>query len=272
MASRSTVQKTAPAAPATPARPGLIAKFAARFGVDAEKMTTTLKATAFKTGKNDPEVTNEQLMALLVVADQYNLNPWTKEIYAFPSDKGIIPIIGVDGWVRIINEHPQLDSIEFEYPDSDVSQEDYYVECIIRRKDRAAPIRVREYLAECKRNTGPWNSHPRRMNRHKALIQAGRIAFGFAGIYDPDEAERIRDSQAIEGEIARKPTTAEPQATAGAPAQLTHVPVDEILRRIDQIGVPQNEFLAHFEIGAVNELQLKDVPAAMEFLDRAAAG
>jgi len=27
--------------------------------------------------------------------------------------------------------------------------------------------------------------------RHKALIQAARLAFGFSGIYDQDEAERI---------------------------------------------------------------------------------
>jgi hypothetical protein len=29
------------------------------------------------------------------------------------------------------------------------------------------------------------------MLRHKAMIQAARIAFGFAGIYDEDEAARI---------------------------------------------------------------------------------
>jgi hypothetical protein len=32
------------------------------------------------------------------------------------------------------------------------------------------------------------------MLRHKALIQCARLAFGFAGIYDEDEATRIRDS------------------------------------------------------------------------------
>ncbi|WP_414836262.1 recombinase RecT, partial [Escherichia coli] len=39
--------------------------------------------------------------------------------------------------------------------------------------------------------TGPWQSHPKRMLRHKAMIQCARLAFGFAGIYDKDEAERI---------------------------------------------------------------------------------
>jgi len=50
-------------------------------------------------------------------------------------------------------------------------------------------------MAECKRNTQPWQSHPRRMLRHKAMIQCARLAFGFAGIYDQDEAERIVDKE-----------------------------------------------------------------------------
>src|SRR5579859_2161678 len=32
-----------------------------------------------------------------------------------------------------------------------------------------------------------------RMLRHKAIIQCSRIAFGFSGIMDPDEAEKIID-------------------------------------------------------------------------------
>jgi len=52
------------------------------------------------------EVTNEQMLALLVVADQYRLNPFLNELYAFPDKKGgITPIVGVDGWSRIINDH-----------------------------------------------------------------------------------------------------------------------------------------------------------------------
>ena len=37
----------------------------------------------------------------------------------------------------------------------------------------------------------PGNPTPRRMLRHKAMIQCARLAFGFGGIYDQDEAERI---------------------------------------------------------------------------------
>ena len=160
--------------------PSVIARLADRFGVDQSKMLECLKSTAFKGG-----CSNEQLMALCIVSEQYGLNPWTREIYAFPDKQnGIVPVVGVDGWARIINSHPQFDGVEFEQ-DSDKCT------CSIYRKDRSHPVQVTEYMAECKRNTGPWGSHPMRMLRHKALIQAARLAFGFSGIYDQDEAERI---------------------------------------------------------------------------------
>lgn len=151
---------------------------------DGAGLIETLKATAFK-----GQVSDAQMTALMVVANQYALNPWTKEIYAFPDkNNGIVPVVGVDGWSRIINSHPQFDGIEFE-------QDEQSCTCIIFRKDRNRPIKVTEWMAECKRGTGPWQSHPKRMLRHKAMIQCARLAFGYGGIYDQDEAERIVEGQ-----------------------------------------------------------------------------
>lgn len=183
-----------------PLQRSLIARLAAKFHVDADKMMGTLKVTAFRQRANDPEPTNEQMMALLIVADQYGLNPWTKEIYAFPDKGGIVPVVGIDGWSRIVNQHDQFDGVEFVFgpPVEKRKGAPEWVECIMYRKDRAHPTKVREYLAECWRDTGPWNSHPSRMLRHKAFVQCARIAFGFVGIYDEDEAQRI-----LEGEATR---------------------------------------------------------------------
>ena len=154
---------------------------------DGANLIETLKATAFK-----GQVSDAQMTALLVVANQYALNPWTKEIYAFPDkNNGIVPVVGVDGWSRIINSHPQFDGIEFE-------QNDESCTCIIYRKDRNRPIKVTEWMAECRRSgMGPWQSHPRRMLRHKAMIQCARLAFGYGGIYDQDEAERIVEASPV---------------------------------------------------------------------------
>ena len=160
-------------------------KLSERFGMgnNTAEVLEILKGTAFKGGN----VTDAQMTSLMIVADQYGLNPWTREIYAFPDKGGIVPVVGVDGWSRIINEHPQMDGIDF-------VQDEESCTCIIYRKDRSHPIKVTEWLSECKRdNAQPWKSHPKRMLRHKALIQCARLAFGFVGIYDQDEAERIID-------------------------------------------------------------------------------
>lgn len=159
-------------------------KLATKFDLgDGAQLLNVLKKTAFK-----GNVTDDQMAALLIVADQYKLNPWTSEIYAFPSNGGIVPVVGVDGWARIINGNTQFDGMEFE-------QDEDSCTCKIYRKDRGHPTSVTEFMGECRRNTKPWESHPRRMLRHKSMIQCARLAFGFAGIYDEDEAERIKDAR-----------------------------------------------------------------------------
>jgi phage recombination protein Bet len=167
-----------------PPKLSLVARIADRYGVEPTKMLDTLKATAFKT---DKPISNEQMMALLVVAEQYKLNPFTKELYAFPDKRGgIVPVVSIDGWARIINEHPMYDGMEVGF-----NPDHQFAECTMYRKDRSHPTVITEYMAECKRSAEPWQTHPRRMLRHKAVIQCARMAFGFAGIYDEDEAQRI---------------------------------------------------------------------------------
>jgi phage recombination protein Bet len=191
----------------------LIKKFAERFSFDEATIIDTLKATAFKV--NDGGVSDAQMMALLIVADQYGLNPFTKEIYAFPDKKnGIVPVVGIDGWSRIINTHQAFDGMAFQASESMITPPGgkpcpEWMECRLYRKDRAHPITIREYLDEVYREpfqgqregrsyavNGPWQSHTKRLLRHKVIIQAARMAFGFVGIYDLDEAERILEGQA----------------------------------------------------------------------------
>lgn len=200
----------------------LTSKLAERLDMgDGAGLLETLKATAFK---SQIAVTDAQMTALMVVANQYGLNPWTKEIYAFPDKGGIVPIVGVDGWARIINSHAQFDGMDFE-------QDGESCTCIIYRKDRNHPTKVTEWMSECKReNAQPWKSHPKRMLRHKAMIQCSRLAFGFTGIYDQDEAERIVEATAIDSEPAApriaspktkvkdEATTVEARTTQTAPA------------------------------------------------------
>lgn len=139
-------------------------------------------------------IKDTDLLSCLLVAKEHGLNPLTKEIYFMPAKGGgVQPIVSVDGWIKKMNSHPQFDGMEF----SDTVDDNgklVSITCTIYRKDRSRPTVVTEYMEECKGNSGPWKSHPSRMLRHRALIQCARIAFGFAGIMDPDEFRTWQDT------------------------------------------------------------------------------
>jgi phage recombination protein Bet len=254
-----------------------IATLASRLGVDPAKLVNTLKQTVFK-GASD-----EELMALTIVANEYRLNPFTKEIYAFPAKGGgIVPVVSVDGWVRMINEHPQMDGLDFEFTKTDGKLES--CTAIIWRKDRSRPIRVTEYLTECRRSTEPWKME-HRMLRHKALIQCGRVAFGFGGVYDDEEAEPIiekkatarvvnvespRPAKAIEGRT--EPVSEKP----AVPASERATPLQGLRNLCKSAGISDAQMLAWFKsqgavidqatsLEAVGDLELRE--ASTQFVD-----
>lgn len=166
---------------------------AQRFGMDPNHFELTVRATCSPKGKDARPLTREEFAAFLLVAREHRLNPLLREIYAFPAKGGgIVPVVGIDGWINMVNRHPQFDGMEFSEEHNDKGGL-ISTECCIWRKDRTRPTKVREHHAECWRDTDAWKGMPHRMLRHKALIQTARIAFGFAGIYDEEEAAVIAD-------------------------------------------------------------------------------
>jgi len=213
----------------------LVQKFAEKYSIEPARLLDTLKATAFRQ-RGDIAVSNEQMAALLIVADQYKLNPFTKEIFAFNDKGAIVPVVSVDGWARIINEHPAFDGLEFDYAAEYATmpggkQCPEWCEVRIFRKDRNRPTVVREYLDEVYQAprgkdggfAGPWQTHTKRFLRHKTLIQGARIAFGFAGIYDEDEAQRIVEAQAVQVQQSAAPVEQPRQIEAGRSSRLADI-------------------------------------------------
>lgn len=245
-------------------------KLAKRFEIgDGSDLVNTLKQTAFK-----GEVSNSQMTALLIIANQYGLNPWLKEIYAFPDkNNGIVPIVGVDGWMRIMNENENFDGIEFDIDDEKCT-------CKIYRKDRAKPISVTEYMSECYREAhkgvsksgqpyeikSPWQTHPKRMLRHKAMIQCARLAFGFGGIYDQDEAERIVESQ-------KEPINVTPKSniintTAEEVPMINAEQVETLEKLIELTGTVESKVLAAYGADGISSLTAKQADNAIDVLKK----
>ncbi len=177
-------------------KPSAMQLMASRCNVDPAKLHQTLKSTVFK------GATDEEMLALVVTANTYQLNPLLKEMYAFPKKGGgIVPMVGVDGWLKIANRQDNYDGMSVEvFGDGKTPT---HATCEIYLKNRTHPVKVTEYFEECRRNTDPWNQMPRRMIRNKVMIQAIRVAFGIGGIFDEDEATDIAGTR----NVTPKPAT-----------------------------------------------------------------
>ncbi len=181
------------------ARPSALAAMAHRLQISEGGLMKTLKSTVFA------KASDNEFMAMVVVCNEYQLNPLLKEIYAFPAKGGgIVPMVSVDGWIKIMNSHPQFDGIEFDYI-NDASGKTVAIEAIIHRKDRNRPIKVMEYLSECVGGTEPWKKSPFRMLRHRALIQCARVAFGFSGIGAEGDEDDYIEGTIVDRQVSLPP-------------------------------------------------------------------
>lgn len=220
---------------------GIVGRLASAYGMDPKRYEQTLRATVFPA-----DGTPEQFAAFCLVAHRYGLDPVLKQIYAFPDRKrgGVIPIVSIDGFIALANKDPDFDGMEFD--DTLDQGELIAVTCKVHRKSRAHPVEVTEYMSECVRTTDPWKQYPRRMLRHKATIQALRYAFGFSGIHDEDEAERIIASGTIvDDEPAKPKLTKIKERILEQSVQATPDPVEvERVEQIDDVAVSFTEELA----------------------------
>lgn len=198
--------------PNAAAAAGVLGRSAARAGLAVPLYLEALEAGAMArlADGRDGQWPQHDLHRLLVAAERLGLDPLGGEIYAVPGGPDAagpaLLVLGVDGWCRVLNAHPAYDGVEFregpELPGQPPGAEagapggclPAWVECTLHRRDRRVPTSVREYMAETRTDSPAWQSHPRRMLRHKALVQCARVAFGLAGLYDPDEALRVQEA------------------------------------------------------------------------------
>jgi len=181
--------------------------------IDPAELKKVLKATVFNQIKQANgsyrDATDEEFMAFIVVCNTYKLNPLTKEIYAYPDTKGkkIVPVVSTDGWNRLMTEHKNYKNHSYTWSEEMVELSNgkkcpEWCEISIE-KGNGTVFKIREFIGEVYREldyNNPWKTHPTRMLRHKTKIQGAREAFGFSGIYDKDEAERIHESVAASSE------------------------------------------------------------------------
>ena len=204
---------------------GLIARLAGKFGVEPNRLLKCLTTQVFKQA-DGRQPTNEELMVLLLVCENFGLNPFNREIYAFRGKSGdIVPVVSLDGWAKIVRSQKDFNGVSFRFSETTVkvagcSQElPEFVECAMRLKGVDDPIVIQEFMIECFNDKSPvWRKWPRRMLRTRAFIQCARLVFSLTGLYDEGE-EFAEDVSAI----AVAPQAREPQVQQPVIAQ-TSVP------------------------------------------------
>lgn len=223
----------------------LLVAMASKYDMEHDRFKQAVIATCF-----DAKGTEDELIAFLIVAHRYGLCPFRREIYAFPKKGGgIQPVVGVDGWASIINRHPEMDGIEFDYV-HDEKGNLLAITASIYRKDRSRPCRVTEYLDECRRNTDAWNTWPRRMLRHKALIQCARVAFSISGIMDEEEAQEMVRRGKLE-----KPANYEMATVIDAKPEGRASLTNELMGSTEPVATPEPHYEPELEYAAGQEPQ-----------------
>lgn len=173
---------------------GLIARLAGRFGVEPNRLLKCLTTQVFKQA-DGRQPSNEELMVLLLVCENFGLNPFNREIFAFRGKGGeIVPVVSLDGWAKIVRSQKDFNGVTFAFSNNTVkvpgcAQElPEFVECAMRLKGVDEPIVIQEFMVECFNDkSSVWKKWPRRMLRTRAFIQCARLAFSLTGLYDEGE-------------------------------------------------------------------------------------
>jgi hypothetical protein len=118
---------------------------------------------------------------LLRLANKYQLDPLSDEIALLQNqDQTYQPFITIDGWSKLINNHPQYAGMSLRDSTELIDSIPTWMECTIYRNDRILPIVIKEYLEEVRTNHPSWQQMPRRMLRHRVIQQCARLALGIS--------------------------------------------------------------------------------------------
>ena len=161
-------------------------------GTTEEEITDVLRGMIVSAkNQHNAQATNAELAVITGVCATYGLNPLVKECAAFISGGKLQIVVMIDGWYKLVNRQPDYDGVEFEDHFNDKGDL-VSTTCKMYLKTRGRPVCVTEYLTECRDpKSSVWQKWPARMLRHKAFIQAARMAFGISEVVDDDEAARI---------------------------------------------------------------------------------
>ena len=211
-------QNTTPSTKQPTSAETLVGRMASSLNVDAKKLWATLQTSCFRPGKDGAAFSQEQVMLVLIIAEQLGLNPLKREIYAFRNPDGsVVPLLSIDGWKQIMLRNKNFNGFRIDYSDTTVELQGAlnpvpeWAECTIYVKDRDYPTTERVYAREVYMPRSPvWQKSPATMLHHRALIRAIRFTFPVSGVGEAEEDDVPTISQL---ETTQKPSVKKPVKT-----------------------------------------------------------
>jgi RecT family len=141
---------------------------------------------------------------LLRLANKYQLDPLSDEIALLQNqDQTYQPFITIDGWSKLINNHPQYAGMSLRDSTELIDGIPSWMECTMYRNDRILPIVIKEYLDEVRTNHPSWQQMPRRMLRHRVIQQCARLTLGISA-----NESFLNTTSKVSSELPKKQTDA----------------------------------------------------------------
>ncbi len=202
---------------ATQRRQSVVDNAAAIMGVEPTKLCDLLR-NVWHTSKDELPLTDHEMFIGVSMVARYKLDPIAREVYVTRGKKGLMTVVGIDGWMKILHRTPYFDGFKRE----NTVDEDGNVTAItttIYSKTHSHPFVYEALASEYKRVAGlVANILPIHMLGIFSLRHAARLFVPLSGVCMEEEAA-----------FAERKTTPGPQslkqlAAAGAP---TPAPVQE---------------------------------------------
>jgi hypothetical protein len=161
-------------------------------GVAPSKVCSLLR-NIWRTSKDQPDLTDNEMFQGMSLVARYGLDPITREIYVTKDKHGrLITIIGIDGWVKILNRTEGYDGFEQELEFNEKGQLEW-AETRIYSKKHSKPTVYRAFWQEYAGISGfVAKSMPSHMLRLFSLRHAARLFTPIGGnVMTEEEANHM---------------------------------------------------------------------------------
>lgn len=162
------------------------------------------------------KVPYDRVLEFALICHAHKLNPATKEIYGFygyNDQQGwkLQTGLEIDGWLKLMNNHPMADGFKVEYRyDPALAKDGSCTSCVGKfyRKDRKHPVEIELYMAEWYDGKSPvWREKEKWQLYVKTVKHGARFTYGFSGIGDLDREEIIQAIATVKDQPALEDKT-----------------------------------------------------------------